>query len=557
MSLTTEPKHRQTSRVRVTSSLIFLIIPIIILVLAGRGVAVRGDDNVAASGDMQSAAESIQAGSKRTTPVHSVQKQDILPHSVAVLPLKNLSPEQKNAYLATGIHKEILSQLVKIPGLNIIARASVLNPAYADGSMSIPAIAGDLNVATIMTGSLNYNEGKVRVTAQLFNGMTGTELWSDFFDGSLTDLYGFQTEIASHIAGAVKSGLTPEIRSLINRPRTRSPEAYRLYLKARALAPDGSSRIPVEYYQFLEQAIARDPYFAVAHAAMAFGLGDSLSYGVPVNGYSFPTMERIALSHLEAVMESGAEIDKAYMAQAFIHWTHQRGAPARQAFERALQLSPGDVEIMDDFSRFLSFTGNPDAAVMLARRAAALAPKDPASHYLLGYILAFAGEAAAAADSVRQSISLNSTASDPHLLLGEIEFILGDDRAAGPELEISERLSDPDTDPIEDMAIRIYAYSRLGLKQNAMRVFKHFNTRVATGEYVSISALALAYLGIGNANVAFDLLNRSPNEGMNALQHIKYNFLNDPVLETSRFQELRRRIARLSGGVANIQTPPF
>lgn len=536
MSLATESKHRQSSRVKATPGLISLIIPVIILILAGHGVvAARAEEGI----------------------VRSDQKQDFLPHSVAVLPFKNLSSDREDAYIATGIHREILSQLVKIQGLNVIARASVLNPAYVNGSMTVPAVASDLKVATIMTGSVNYDGDKVRVTAQLSNGQTGTQLWSGSFAGKLTDLYGFQMDIASHIAGAAQVGLPPEIRSRIDKPGTRSPQAYTLYLKALALVPDTGPRIPVEYYQCLEQAIARDPSFAIAHAAMAFGLGDSLSYGIPVNGYSFPTMERIALSHIEMVMETDAEIDKAYMAQAFIHWTHLRGTPARQAFERALQLSPNDVEIMEDYSRFLSFIGEHDTAVKLARRAVTLAPKDPASHYLLGYNLAFAGKTAAAADSVRQSISLNSSAGNFHLLLGEIEFILGDNSAAKSELELSERLSNPDTDSIEDMAILIYAYSRLGLKQEARRVFKHFNTRVATGEYVSISALALAYLAIGNANITFDLLNRSPNEGMNALQHIKFNILNDPALETSRFQELRRRIARLSGGVANIQTPPF
>lgn len=536
---------------RITSALVFLIIPVIIFILAGGGVvAAHAEESVAIS-------DQINKGTRVTTEAVLTKRQETLPHSVAVLPFKNLSPERRDAFFATGIHKEIIGQLVKIQGLNVIARTSVLNPAYMDGSMSISAIAADLKVATIMTGSVKYAGDKVHVTAQLFDGKSGSPLWADSFNGSLIGLSGFRAEISSHITSAIQIGTTPEIQSFTNHPGTRSPEAYALYLKALALVPDSGSQLPVEYYQNLEQAIELDPNFAKAHAAIAFGLGDSLSYGNPVNGYSFPTMERIALAHIEMVMETDPEIDMAYMAQAFIHWTHLRGAPARQAFERALQLSPNDVEIMDDYARFLSFIGDQGAAVELARRATMLAPRDPASHYLLGYTLVFAGSPAAAAESVRRAITLNSSVSNSHLLLGEIEFILGNNKSARTELELSEQLPEPATDSIEDMAIRIYAYSRLGLKQDAQRVFKRFNARVATGEYVSTSALALAYLAIGNPNITFDLLSRNPNEGIEALQHIKFNILNDPALETSRFQELRERVARLSGGVTNMYTPPF
>lgn len=564
MSDAAEQRRRYADRARITSVLAFLLIPIIILTIAGSGaLAVRGEDYVVRSeiegvtSGIERVTESTQEVSKNSTSNQSFQKRDVLPHSVAVLPLKNKSPDREDAYLATAIHKEILSQLARIQGLNLIARTSVLNPAYVNGSMTVPAIAADLNVASVMTGSVYFADDNVRVTMRLFNGRTGTLLWTDTYAGRLTEMSGFQAEIASQTAGASHTGFPPELRSLINKPYTRSAEAYELYLKGRALAPDGGPRVPVEYYQFLERAIAIDPDFAVAHAAMAYGLGDALTYGVPIEGFSLQAMEKIALAHIAKVMESDADIDMAYMAQAFIHWAHQRGSPAIQAFEQAMQLSPNNVEMMADFTRFLSFIGEHDAAVKMAQRAVVLAPGDPACHYLLAHTLVFAGRPAAAADSVRRSISLTSSSGKYHLLLGEIEFLLGDDDAAKSDLEISEQLSDLNSASMEDMSILIYAYSRLGLKKDSLRVFDRFNNRVSAGEFVSTSALALAYLAIGTNNVTFDLLNRSPNEGINPLQHIKSNILNDPVLETSRFQELRRRMAHLTGGVSNISTPPF
>ncbi len=146
----------------------------------------------------------------------------VLPNSIAVLPFENLSPDPDNAYFAGGIHEEILNQLAKIRDLNVIARTSVLNPDFTDGSMSIPAIALELNVETIMEGSVRYsgNLDTVRVTAQLIDGETNTHIWTDTFDGDLTDFFGFQTVIAVQIASATQAEFSADERELIDKPIT-------------------------------------------------------------------------------------------------------------------------------------------------------------------------------------------------------------------------------------------------------------------------------------------------------------------------------------------------
>ena len=101
-----------------------------------------------------------------------------LPNSVAVLPFENLSPDPNNAYFAAGIHESTLNQLTKIRNLIVIARTTVLNPDFADGSMSVPEIAKELNVEMVMEGSVRYANDRVLITSQLIDGRTGAHVWS-------------------------------------------------------------------------------------------------------------------------------------------------------------------------------------------------------------------------------------------------------------------------------------------------------------------------------------------------------------------------------------------
>ena len=164
-----------------------------------------------------------------------VQRDGVLPNSIAVLPFNNLSLDPEDAFFAAGIHESTLNQLAKISDLIVIARTSVMQ--YEEDPPPIHEIAKALNVESIMEGSVRYADGRVLISAQLIDGRTGGHLWSDEFNRELTDVFAVQAEVAQQIAMALQAQLLPdELARIENRP-TESTEAYQHYLHALSMPP--------------------------------------------------------------------------------------------------------------------------------------------------------------------------------------------------------------------------------------------------------------------------------------------------------------------------------
>jgi TolB-like protein len=196
----------------------------------------------------------------------------VLPNSVAVLPFLNLSPKEDDAYFAAGIHEEILNQLAKLGNVNVIARTSVMR--YADTDKSIPEIARELNVGSVMEGSVRYADGQVLVTAQLIDARTNVHLWSDSYQRDFSNIFGIQADIAMNVANSLRAEFSPEERRSIEELPTKSIEAYDHYLLAQSLASQGvvtetRQRAIAEY----DRALALDPDFALAKLGRAQSIG--------------------------------------------------------------------------------------------------------------------------------------------------------------------------------------------------------------------------------------------------------------------------------------------
>jgi TolB-like protein len=155
------------------------------------------------------------------------QMKGVLPNSIAVLPFDNLNPDAEDSWFSAGLHDELLNQLAKIRDLNIIARTSVLR--YANSDKKISEIAEELNVETIMEGTVRYAEGRVRVTTQLVDAATGAHLWSETYTRPFENIFEIETDIASQIAAALEVEFAPEeLHRIESATASRSPEALSL-----------------------------------------------------------------------------------------------------------------------------------------------------------------------------------------------------------------------------------------------------------------------------------------------------------------------------------------
>src|SRR5438105_6976460 len=195
--------------------------------------------------------------------------------SIAVLPFENLSEEKANAFFADGVQDEILTNLAKIADLKVISRTSVMQ--YKTGvARNLREIGQALGVAHLLEGSVQRAGGKVRVNAQLIDARTDAHLWAQTYDRDLADVFAIQSEIAKTIADQLQAKLAPKEKSAISERPTSDLAAYDIYLRAKELIYDGEvnpSRLRDDFFkavQLLDQALARDPAFLLAHCRLAY-----------------------------------------------------------------------------------------------------------------------------------------------------------------------------------------------------------------------------------------------------------------------------------------------
>ena len=187
--------------------------------------------------------------------------------SIAVLPFVNMSENSANEFFSDGVTEEILTNLSKIAGLHVISRTSAMT--YKGTSKSIREIASELQVGTVLEGSVRRAGDRVRVTAQLIEAATDRHLWSEQYDRDLEDIFAIQSDVAENIAAALEAQLAPEVVERMRRRPTENMKAYDLFLRGRQNIWTMEAAKIEQGKEQIEKAIDLDPAFADAHAMMA------------------------------------------------------------------------------------------------------------------------------------------------------------------------------------------------------------------------------------------------------------------------------------------------
>lgn len=296
--------------------------------------------------------------------------------SVAVLPFVTRSAEESDLYFADGMHDDLLTQLSKVEALTVISRTSVQK--YRDVEMSIPAIAQELGVATILEGGIQRAGARVRVNVQLIEAATDRHLWAETYDEELTaeNLFHIQSDLAQKIAGALQATLTPDVAERLNVQQTTSLEAFDAYsrgryLYERSLSPDGAGLR--EALALFQQAVALDSTYAMAWA----GIADAYTYGAG-KPLAFTQEEGLAKAWpaVERALELDSNLAEAYARRGDLQMIAGRMDAAEADFGRALDLAPGSSLVISRYGGFLSRTGRLDEAVANARRNVERNPTD-------------------------------------------------------------------------------------------------------------------------------------------------------------------------------------
>lgn len=457
---------------------------------------------------------------------------ELLPNSVAVLPLTNLSPNPEHAYFASGIHESIINHLGSLRNLNVIARSSVMQ--YE--GVRVSEIARDLRIEAVMEGSVRYAGDRVLVTVDLIDGATETHLWSGYYDRELSDIFAIQADIATNIANALDAEFSLSEQKNIEKIPTEVPAAYAVYLRALSTLTRDAR------HAALDQAIQLDPEFALAYSERAF-MDTGPLIGVEANTAPDEAfaLERSVIADAQRALELDPTLGRAQAALAVVYQANWRGADAERAFQRALELSPNDVRVLWQYGEFKRFRRDYEAAIRLGQRAIELNPNDLDARIELGITHRFAADWDAAAEAFQEVLSLNPASLGEfglNIQLAYVEGSRGNVSEAVSRLRLAERLGPL---PAYRLAQMAHIYVLAGFPGEAAKIFDQFEEQ-ATQEDIGDGWWAYAHVAMGEYDKALQRIQSAVNRRVNAdqvaLLILAANTWRDPQLDAQEFRAL-------------------
>jgi TolB-like protein/class 3 adenylate cyclase len=356
--------------------------------------------------------------------------------SIAVLPFANMSGDPEQDYFADGMVEEIITALSRIRWLFVIARNSSFT--YKGQAIDVKQVGRELGVRYVLEGSVRRAGGRVRITGQLIDAVTGTHLWADRFDGSLEDIFDIQDKVASSVAGVIEPTLqAAETARSASRP-TNDLTAYDLYLRAYAMVLSSARQVP-EALRLMEQAIGRDPRYGPALAWAAF-----CCFRLLLDGRSEdPEADRLK------------GVDFAW---------------------RALQVADDDPGILANVTQVLGYFGEDIGAMMsLVDRALALNPNFARGWHSSGFLRLMAGQPEIAVEHVEAALRLSPRAriGTSFITIGGAHFLCRRFDEAAPKLLLAIH-----EDPSFPHPYRVLAacYAHMGRLDEAREVVARLRT---------------------------------------------------------------------------------
>ena len=323
--------------------------------------------------------------------------------TVAVLPFENLSPDSSHAYFAEGLADELVTSLSMVQGLRVAARTST--SALLRQGVDLKGIAQQLNVQTVLEGSLRVSGMRVRVATRLVKVADGSSIWSESYDREATDVLRIQEEVATAIVGAMRGRLVEGSLDAVASGTT-DPEAYDLYLQGRSLRLRQSEQGLNRAVELFRAAIARSPEFARAYAGLAESHAVQGFYDFRPPREAFPAAMRAAAEALRLdPRNASAQATIAY-ASLYYEWDLPR---AKREFSRAIAMDPNSPIAHQWYGNFLTVAERWDEAEAEFRTALRLDPTAPVRHAVLAWVQSHRGDHARAIESFQQAAQFDSS----------------------------------------------------------------------------------------------------------------------------------------------------
>ncbi len=452
--------------------------------------------------------------------------------SLAVLPFTSPAKGTDEEYLADGITESILNMLSKVPGLRVVPRSIVYR--YKDRELDIPVIAAELRVRAVVTGRVLQRGAKLQVSAELSDAVSESQLWGDRFARSSDDIFSVQEDVASEIVKSLRLRLSAAERDQLVRRYTEDSIAYRAYLRGRyqwnKRTQDGFLRA-IEHFQ---EAIERDPNYALAHA----GLADAYN----VLGYYNYLPPREAYPRAKAAASRALEIDESLVhahaslgyARLFFDWDWS-GAEA--SFLRAIELDPSYASAHQWYAWCLLVMRRMDEMIVAMRTALQLDPLSLIINAHMGYALFWAHRYDDALEQLRRTQALDPNFALTYWPLGAVHVYQGRFAEAIADFQKLVQLTDG---TIGSGYLGITA--GIGGRHDITRAVLARLDAASETRYVSPLDRSISHAGLGDVEATFHWLEQAVEERVSDLVRLRVLPWPNVVREDPRFERIAARI---------------
>ena len=454
---------------------------------------------------------------------------------IAVLPMTNMSSESDD-YFSDGMTEELISTISTISGLHVISRTSVMK--YKNTNKGIPEIGSELNVGSILEGSVRKAGNQVRITVQLINARTDVHIWSQTYDRDFVDIFGIQSDIAKQVSETLKVKLPPIEKKLIEKTPTTNGDSHNLYLKGRYhwhKRTERDLRTAIEYF---EGAIKIDPDYALAYVGLAdcyIGLCDEGCLDAQEAFYKIEPLVQKALSLDEKLPEAHATM--ALLKQDY-EWKWDE---AEKGFRRAIELNPNWSDVCHSYAVHLALRGRFEQAIKEIKRAEELDPYSIGIHNCAAATYRDCGKLEYAIAECKTILEI-----DPNFVpaIRKLGLVHLEESKLEEGLKEMERCVELSHGSALAKSYLAYAYGVAGRTAEARSIISELE-QTSTSQYVSPFNLAIAYSGLKDKEMAIYWLQKAYEQRTSTMNIIKIDHGFDFLRSDPRFLDIQRKIGLL------------
>ncbi len=433
--------------------------------------------------------------------------------SVAVMPFVNASNDPNSEYLSDGITESLINNLSQLPNLTVLARSSVFR--YKGRDVDPQTVAKELKVQALVTGRIVQHGDQLIISSELIDARNSRNLWGEQYDRKVSDALAVQQEITGAISAKLRERLSGETQKQVTKGGTSDPEAYQLYLKGLYYWEKRTPETLDKARDYFNQAIERDPGYALAYVGLA-------DYYVAAPDYG-PMPENVAAPKAKATAEKALSIDpssaEAHLALGGSLWSLFDFSAAEAEFKRALELNPNLSHAHHWYGLFLSWEARHPEALAHMRRAVELDPLNLQYQSNLGQALANAGQDDTAVEQLKKTMEMDPNFSYVHVELRQIYRDQGKYDLAMQEWKKYAALNN---DP-EEVAIATdcaNVYNKSGIKAAIAREIE-LRKQLGKRRYQDPSEIAYLYAQLGDKEQTFAWLDKARAEKAGGLEPVK------------------------------------